>query len=93
MGSEMCIRDSPYMSDLTYNGTPDSSNQAWVGLNRLELASIQQSSQNGVFKRLTHPAQVIQLRDIANHPDFDYDPFRISTQAGIHTINLRDFAE
>ena len=93
--SEVHVRwtEHPYMSDLTYNGTPDSSNQAWVGLNRLELASIQQSSQNGVFKRLTHPAQVIQLQDIANHPDFDYDPFRVSTQAGIHTINLREFGE
>ena len=26
----------------------------------------------------------------APHPDFDYDPFRVSTQSGIHTIDLQE---
>jgi hypothetical protein len=90
--SEVHVRwtEHPYNSIYTENGILDSSNQAWVGLNRLELASIRVSSQNNVFKRLTDPAKVIQLQDIENHPDFDYDPFRISTQSGIHTIDLQE---
>ena len=90
--SEVHVRwtEHPYNSIYTENGILDSLNQAWVGLNRLELASIRVSSQNNVFKRLTDPAKVIQLQDIENHPDFDYDPFRVSTQSGIHTIDLQE---
>ena len=90
--SEVHVRwtEHPYMSEATYNGVPDSLNQAWIGLNRLELSSIQVRRQDALFKSLTDPAKVIQLDDLLDNPDFDNDPFRISTQEGIHTINLQE---
>jgi len=93
--SEVDVRwtEHPYNSDYTSNGIPDNSNQAWIGLNRLELASIKVKKQSNVFKSLVNPAKLIKLRDIKNHPDFNYDPFRVSTQSGIHTINFKDFGE
>jgi len=94
--SEVYIRwtEHPYDSDYTQNNSYlDTLNQAWVGLNRIELTNVDIQAENGVFKKLTTPVRSIELRDIGEHPDFDFDPFYISAQSGIHTIDLRELAE
>lgn len=94
--SEIYIRwtEHPYDSDYTQNSsTLDSLNEAWVGLSRIELTSVDIQSESGVFKKLTNPASMVELKDIGEHPDFNFDPFRISTQKGIHTIDLRELEE
>ena len=35
----------------------------------------------------------IHVRDIENHPDFDFEPFRISAQKGIQTLDLMELKE
>ena len=62
-------------------------------MNRIELTSIDVQSENGVFKKLTQPVKTVELRDIGDHPDFDFDPFHISTQSGIQTLDLRELSE
>jgi len=94
--SEVYIRwtEHPFDSDYTQNNNYlDTLNQAWVGLNRIELTNVDIQAENGVFKKLTTPVRTIKLRDIAEHPDFNFDPFYISTQSGIHTIDLRELEE
>tara|TARA_A100001037_G_C15139457_1_gene632910 strand:+ start:517 stop:2787 length:2271 start_codon:yes stop_codon:yes gene_type:complete len=90
--SEIHIRwtENPYNEDFTDNGEPDENNEAWVGLNRIELTSIDKIESAGVFRKLTHPVNTIELRDIGNHPDFDYEPLRISAQKGIQTLDLME---
>ena len=95
--SEIYIRwtEHPYNETFTLNNvTLDENNEAWVGLNRLELSSISIEEDNGgVLRRLTNPVHQIELRDIKDQPDFDFDPFRVSTQKGIQTIDLRELSE
>ena len=95
--SEIYIRwtEHPYNETLTLNNANlDDNNEAWVGLNRLELSSINIEEDNGgVLRKLTNPVHQIELRDIKDQPDFDFDPFRVSTQKGIQTIDLRELSE
>jgi hypothetical protein len=94
--SEVFIRwsEHPYSSDYTpNNGTLDENNEAWVGLNRIELTSVEITAENNVFRRLTTPVKEIQLKNIGQDPDFNLDPFRISTQSGIQTLDLRELEE
>ena len=93
--SEIHIRwtEHPFDPDNTANGSPDENNEAWVGLNRIELKSLEVTDDGNVFRILTQPVHTIELRDIGNHPDFNYDPFRVSTQTGIQTIDLREMSE
>ena len=94
--SEVHIRwtEHPYNSEWTQNNSYlDTLNEAWVGLNRIELTSIDIQSENGVFKKLTQPVKTVELRDIGDHPDFDFDPFHITTQSGIQTLDLRELSE
>ena len=94
--SEIYIRwtEHPFDSDLTPNNSNlDSQNQAWVGLNRIELTSINTYSENNLMRRLANPTKSIELRDIGNHPDFDFDPFYINNQIGIQTLDLRELNE
>ena len=94
--SEVYIRwtEHPYNSEWTQNNSYlDTLNEAWVGLNRIELTSIDIQSENGVFKKLTQPVKTVELRNIGDHPDFDFDPFRITTQSGIQTLDLRELSE
>ena len=93
--SEIFIRwtEHFYNSDWTPNGPPDDNNEAWVGLNKIELTSIDVTPGAGVFRKLTQPIHSIELRDIGNHPDFDFEPFRVSTQKGIQTLDLRELDE
>jgi len=68
-------------------------NQAWVGLNRIELTSVDIQAESGVFRKLTQPVKAVRLEDIGDHPDFDFDPFYINTQSGIQTLDLRELIE
>ena len=93
--SEIYIRwtEHPYNADWTQNGPPDDNNEAWVGLNKIELTSLDVTPSAGVFRKLTQPVHTIELRDIGNHPDFDFEPFRVSTQKGIQTLDLMELTE
>ena len=93
--SEIYIRwtEHPYNADWTQNGPPDENNEAWVGLNKIELTSLDVIPSAGVFRKLTQPVHTIKLRDIGNHPDFDFEPFRVSAQKGIQTIDLMELTE
>jgi hypothetical protein len=94
--SEISIRWTEHLYDSDYtqnNSTLDSLNEAWVGLSRIELTSVDIQSESGVFKKLTNPTSTVELKDIGEHPDFSFDPFRISTQKGIQTIDLRELGE
>jgi hypothetical protein len=71
----------------------DENNEAWVGLNRIELSSIDIQPESGLFKKLANPVKEIKLHDIANHPEFDQHPFYVSNQQGLHTIDLRDLEQ
>jgi hypothetical protein len=93
--SEIHIRwtEHPYNPNFTSNGPPDENNEAWVGLNRIELKSLEMIDNGNVFRILTQPVQIIELKDIGNNADFNFDPFRVSTQTGIQTIDLREMSE
>ena len=94
--SEVFIRwsEHPYSSAFTpNNGTLDENNEAWIGLNRIELSSVEITAENSVFKKLTNPVKEIQLKDIGKDPDFNHDPFKISTQSGIQTLDLGELSE
>ena len=94
--SEVYIRwtEHPYDSDYTQNNSYlDTTNQAWVGLNRIELTSVNIDAENNVFKKLTNPVKTVTLKDIGDRSVFDFDPFYISTQSGIHTLDMRELAE
>ena len=94
--SEVYIRwtEHPYDSDYTQNNSYlDTLNQAWVGLNRIELTSVDIQAESGVFRKLTQPVKSVRLKDIGDHPDFDFDPFYINTQSGIQTLDLRELSE
>ena len=94
--SEVYIRwtEHPYDSDYTQNNSYlDTTNQAWVGLNRIELTSVNIDAENNVFKKLTNPVKTVTLKDIGDRSLFDFDPFYISTQSGIHTLDMRELAE
>ena len=94
--SEIYIRwtEHPYDSFQTPNrNNLDSLNQAWVGLNRIELTSVDIQQESGLFKQLASPTKEIELREIKEHPDFNYDPFYINNQIGIQTIDLRELSE
>ena len=94
--SEVHVRwtEHPYDSDYTpYDDQLDENNEAWVGLNRIELSSIDIQPESGLFKKLANPVKEIKLRDIANHPEFDQHPFYVSNQQGLHTIDLRELEQ
>ena len=94
--SEVYIRwtEHPYDSDYTQNSSYlDTTDQAWVGLNRIELTSVNIDAENNVFKKLTNPVKTVTLKDIGDRSLFDFDPFYISTQSGIHTLDMRELAE
>ena len=94
--SEVYIRwtEHPYDSDYTANNNYlDTLNQAWIGFNRLELNSIDVQQSNNVFRKLGNPTSVVKLKDVGNNPDFNFDPFYISKQNGLHTIDLRELIE
>ena len=94
--SEVYIRwtEHPYDSDYTQNSSYlDTTNQAWVGLNRIELTSVDISSESNVFRKLTRPIKTVTLKEVGDRSEFDFDPFYINAQSGIHTLDLRELSE
>ena len=85
--------EHPYDADETTIGIPDENNEAWVGLNRLELQPIDIVENNGIFRILDGPIKSIRFKDIGDDPDFNYEPLRISTQTGIQTLDLRELGQ
>ena len=90
--SEIQVRwtEHPYDENNTPNGPPDENNEAWLGLNRMELKSMNVTESGSVFRKLTQPAQTVELRDLGDHPDFDFEPYRKTAQIGIQTLDLRE---
>ena len=94
--SEIYIRwtEHPYDSDFTQNNNYlDTLNQAWVGLNRIELTEVDIQAENSVFKRIAKPIKAIKLQDLSEYSDFDFEPLYINHQVGIQTIDLRELGE
>ena len=94
--SEIYIRwtEHPYDSDFTQNNNYlDTLNQAWVGLNRIELTEVNIHAENSVFKRIAKPIKAIKLQDLSEYSDFDFEPLYINHQVGIQTIDLRELGE
>ena len=94
--SEVFIRwtEHPYDADYTANNNYlDTLNQAWIGFNRLELSSVEIQESNNVFRKIVQPVKNVRLKNIAEEQSFNFDPFYISKQYGIHTIDLRELIE
>lgn len=94
--SEIYIRwtEHPYDSDYTANSNYlDTLNQAWIGFNRLELNSVDIVQSNNIFSKLANPVHEIRLKNLGDKQDFNFDPFYINHQKGLHTIDLRDLTE
>ena len=69
--SEIYIRwtEHPFDSDLTPNNSNlDSQNQAWVGLNRIELTSVEMQSDNNLMRRLTNQRSPLNFAILGDHP-------------------------
>ena len=45
------------------------------------------------MRRFTNQVKPIALRDVGGHPDFNFDPFYITNQVGIQTLDLRELLE
>ena len=91
--SEVYIRwtEHPYDADYSQvNAEQDSLGQAWVGLNRIELASVDIQAESGLFKKLTKPIRTVKLGNLGEDSDFNYDPIYINRQSGINTINMME---
>ena len=94
--SEIFIRwtEHPYDSDYTRNNNYlDTLNQAWIGFNRLELNSVDIQESNNVFRKMVQPVKNVRLKNIEEEQSFNFDPFYVSKQHGIHTIDLRELIE
>ena len=92
--SDLYIRwtESPYVDVLT-SAEVDENGQIWSGFSRIELAEINVQKSGNVFRQIYNPAQIIKKEDFENLPAFNYDPFKISNQAGFHTINMLESVE
>tara|TARA_Y100001934_G_scaffold251083_1_gene313936 strand:- start:974 stop:3226 length:2253 start_codon:yes stop_codon:yes gene_type:complete len=91
--SEVYIRwtEHPYDADYSQvNAEQDSLGQAWVGLNRIELASVDIQAESGLLKKLTKPIRTVKLGNLGEDSDFNYDPIYINRQSGINTINMME---
>ena len=94
--SEVYVRwtEHPYDNNSTLNNSNlDSLNQAWVGLNRIELNSVNIEENNGLLRRFSRSVGKITLKNIEDHPDFYGQPFYRSTQSGLHTLDMNDLNE
>ena len=89
--SDMYIRwtENPYFESFGA-GEVDESGQAWAGYSRIELASLNVQTSGNVLRQIYSPAHIININDIGNLPDFDYDPMKISNQSGFHTIRIEE---
>ena len=90
--SELFLRWSEHPFDETLSsvfGAPDSLGQVWVGYSRLDLAEIDVEKSGNVLRQLIYPPQIVHLNDLGIIPDFNFDPFRVSAQSGMQTIDFR----
>ena len=86
--------EHPYESSFTPNSNYlDDNNEAWIGLNRIELASVFIEQEEGLFKKLMNPAEINRIKRYWKGSDFNFDPFKLGTQTGLHTIDLNELEE
>jgi len=87
--SDMYIRwtENPFV-DSFGAGEIDEFGKMWDGYSRIELARLDVEKSGNVFRQVFNPAQIIDVNDLGNLPDFDFDAFKISNQSGFHTIEL-----
>ena len=71
-------------------GVIDEFGNVWSGFSRIELAEIEIDRAENVFRQLSDPADFVKKEDFKNISDFDNDPFKVSNQAGFHTINFHE---
>ena len=57
------------------------------------LEAVLKKDGTGLEIKLAKPVKTITLKNVGEQPEFDFDPFYISTQSGIHTLDLRELAE
>ena len=86
--SDLYIRwtENPFSESYT-TAEIDEFGNVWSGFSRIELAEIKIDRTENVFRQLSNPADFVKKEDFKNISDFDYDPFKVSNQAGFHTIN------
>ena len=84
--------ENPFVESFG-DGEIDEFGRMWNGYSRIELAQLDVKKSGNVFRQLTNPAQIIDKNDFGNLPDFDFDPFMISNQAGFHTIQFGETQE
>ena len=87
------LKDLSLDKEAQNNNYLDTLNQAWVGLNRIELTEVDIQAENSVFKRIAKPIKAIKLQDLSEYSDFDFEPLYINHQVGIQTIDLRELGE
>ena len=87
--SDMYIRwtENPFV-DSFGAGEIDEFGKMWDGYSRIELARLDVEKSGNVFRQVFNPAHIIDVNDLGNLPDFDFDAFKISNQSGFHTIDL-----
>jgi hypothetical protein len=84
--------ENPYFESFGA-GEVDESGQAWAGYSRIELANLNVETSGNVLRQIYSPAHIVNINDIENLPDFDYDPMKISNQSGFHTIRIEEGQE
>ena len=89
--SDLYIRwtENPFSESYT-TAEIDEFGNVWSGFSRIELAEIKIDRTENVFRQLSNPADFVKKEDFKNISDFDYDPFKVSNQAGFHTINFHE---
>ena len=92
--SDMYIRwtENPYSESFGV-GEVDASGQVWAGYSRIELSKLDIEKSGNVFRQIYSPAHIINMNEIGNLSDFDYDPMKISNQTGFHTIRIGENQE
>ena len=92
--SDMYIRwtENPYSESFGV-GEVDESGQVWAGYSRIELSKLDIEKSGNVFRQIYSPAHIINMNEIGNLSDFDFDPMKISNQTGFHTIRIGENEE
>jgi len=92
--SDMYIRwtENPYSESFGV-GEVDESGQVWAGYSRIELSKLDIEKSGNVFRQIYSPAHIINMNEIGNLSDFDFDPMKVSNQTGFHTIRIGEDQE
>ena len=87
--SDLYIRWTENPFSETYSTVEiDDLGRVWSGFSRIELAEIKIDRAENVFRQLSNPVSIVKKENFKNLSDFDFDPFKVSNQAGFHTINF-----